>query len=138
MAKNKLLTVTVETREEANEAMAHMARLAATIAEHAKAEAEEKVQREAVEYTYATHEKAIIAWAKKDRKTWEGKTLALMNGTISFQVSPGKVGVIKGIVKGMKAVEPPPAGSRVITDSRYIELLEAENTLLKEVHNAQR
>lgn len=34
-------------------------------------------------------------------------------------------------VKEGMAVEQPPAGSRLITDARYIELLEAQNALLK-------
>lgn len=108
MTKNKLVPAqagnqpTITTREQADAALAQMALFAATIAEHAKAEAEEKAQREAVESTYTKLEKAVIAWAKKDRKTWEGKSLALAHGTVSFQVSPGKVGVIKGVVKSLK------------------------------------
>lgn len=98
----KLKEITIASREAADAALAQMARLAATIAEHAKAEAEEKAQREEIEHIYTTHEKAVIAWAKKDRKTWTAKTLPLANGTISFQVSPGKVGVIKGVVKSLR------------------------------------
>lgn len=105
MAKNetKPAPINIANREQADAALAEMYRLDQIIAEHEKAESEEKAQREAVELLFARQEKAVVAWAQKDRKNWTAKTLTLINGTISFTTSPGKVGLIKKIAKSFDA-----------------------------------
>jgi hypothetical protein len=55
-----------------------------------------------IEEDISHHNKAVERWAEKDRKNWPGKSLSLANGTVSFQVSPGKITVIKNIVKNLK------------------------------------
>lgn len=102
MAKNKLAPVTIANRVHADAALSQMGRLNGIIAKYAKAEAKIMAKREEAEHLQAEYERAVIGWAKKDCKTWEGKSLRLVNGAIFFQVSPGKVGVIKGVVKSLK------------------------------------
>lgn len=98
-SKTDVKKIVVNDIVEAEDALIEMRGLGAEIAELDWGMLTLKGAQDRAKKDLGALESAIEKWAKKDRKTWPGKTLALSNGTIFFQTSPGKVSLIKSVAK---------------------------------------
>lgn len=99
MGKKQQTVVVIETRDDADRALQRLGELARCI-ESMEQDAEDSInairqalveESENARKALVLNEAALKAWAKRDVKTWAGKTLDLVFGSMSFRTPPPSI-----------------------------------------------